>query len=220
MLLILASKLTLPFEFWKKNCIIKGILKTISSIVSCITRINVQHSSSDLWLNRVALSFCLVPRSIYFDAGFGDFFSDTKFVCKKLCFFILFFVIFDWMEKCKGFGEMSAKGDDRVNKKLKNMINLKSPEARGGTADDDTKLRKAGSNCACIVNIWFCLHQRPSDSSWEDRKYIQDRCKPTRNKLTHSGPGHTGFQENFSDYHWRRNLKIKKRHQFCMNFRL
>ena len=41
---------------------------------------------------------------------------------------------------------MSAERDDGVNKKLKNMINLKSPEARGGTADDDTKLRKAGSS--------------------------------------------------------------------------
>ena len=50
------------------------------------------------------------------------------------------------MEKCKGCGEMSAKHHDGVNKKLKNMINLKSPEARGGTADDDTKLRKAGSS--------------------------------------------------------------------------
>ena len=50
------------------------------------------------------------------------------------------------MEKCKGCVKMSANHHDGVKDKLKNICDLKSPKARGGTTDDDTKLRKAGSS--------------------------------------------------------------------------
>ena len=77
-----ATKLTLPFEFLKKNCTIEGIIKIIFSIISCVTMINVQHSPLDLLQNGVALSLILIPRSIYFDAEFGRFLSLRNSVSK------------------------------------------------------------------------------------------------------------------------------------------
>ena len=90
----LRNKSIFYFLFLKKNCTVEGIIKLIFSIVSYVTRIYVQYSPSDLILNRVALSFGLIPRSIYFDPGSGRIFSYRSFKCRSYMFFSYFFVVF------------------------------------------------------------------------------------------------------------------------------
>ena len=63
-------------------------------IVSYVTRIYVEHSTSDFLPNRVELSFTLIPRSIYYDLGFGNFFPHRNTVIKKTYVFSSVFTYF------------------------------------------------------------------------------------------------------------------------------